>query len=232
MASRSMSRRQLSRTKVELYLECARCFYDDVALGFARPSGPPFTLNIAVDALLKAEFDAYRAKRAPHPLFASVGLDAVPLADARLGDWRENFKGVRWLDAASDWTFFGAVDDLWQKADGTVIVADYKATAKAEEVTPANVHPAYPRQLAMYQFLVEKQGYTVERTGWLVYANGIKSRGEFADALTFRTTMVPVTCDRSWVEATFRKAVALVESGARPEPTPECKWCAYVAARR
>jgi hypothetical protein len=232
MASRSMTRRQLSRTKIELFLECQRCFFDDVAGGYARPSGPPFTLNIAVDALLKAEFDTYRAKQSPHPLFASVALEAVPLRDARLDDWRENFKGVRWFDAATGWTFFGAVDDLWLKPDGSVIVADYKATAKAEEVTAANVHPAYPRQLAMYQFLVERQGFSVDTTGWLVYANGIKTRSEFADALTFRTAMIPVACDRAWVEGAFRSAVALVESGVRPEPAADCKWCAYVEGRR
>jgi hypothetical protein len=47
----------LSRSKVELYLNCPRCFYLDRRLGIGRPSGPPFNLNSAVDALLKREFD-------------------------------------------------------------------------------------------------------------------------------------------------------------------------------
>ena len=51
-----------------------------------------------MDALFKREFDGYRARQQPHPLFATVGLDAVPLADPRMDDWRANFTGVRWLD--------------------------------------------------------------------------------------------------------------------------------------
>lgn len=41
MASRSFDRRQLSRSKLELFLECPRCFYEDVALGNARPGPGP-----------------------------------------------------------------------------------------------------------------------------------------------------------------------------------------------
>ena len=50
----------LSRSKVELYKDCPRCFYLDRRLGIARPAGFPFNLNSAVDALLKTEFDRYR----------------------------------------------------------------------------------------------------------------------------------------------------------------------------
>jgi len=47
----------LSRSKVELFQDCPRCFYLDRRLGIARPPGFPFNLNSAVDALLKTEFD-------------------------------------------------------------------------------------------------------------------------------------------------------------------------------
>jgi hypothetical protein len=38
----------LSRTKVELFLDCPRCFYLDRRLGIGRPAGFPFNLNSAV----------------------------------------------------------------------------------------------------------------------------------------------------------------------------------------
>lgn len=44
---------RISRSKVDLFLNCARCFYLDVRLGVKRPAGFPFNLNSAVDALLK-----------------------------------------------------------------------------------------------------------------------------------------------------------------------------------
>jgi hypothetical protein len=52
---------RISRSKVQLFLDCPRCFYLDVRLGIKRPPGFPFSLNSAVDALLKKEFD--RASR-------------------------------------------------------------------------------------------------------------------------------------------------------------------------
>ena len=59
---------RLSRSKIELFIDCPRCFYLDRRLGTGRPPGFPFSLNSAVDTLLKKEFDIHRAKGAPHPL--------------------------------------------------------------------------------------------------------------------------------------------------------------------
>ena len=230
MGSRSFDRRQLSRSKLDLFLECPRCFHEDVVRGNGRPSGPAFTLNIAVDELFKREFDAYRSRQEPHPLFATVGLEAVPLADPRLGTWRHNFTGVRWLDVETGWTLFGAVDDLWLGRDGKVMVADYKATAKAEHVTAASLHPAYRRQADVYQFLVAQQGLEVSDRAWFVYANGLKSGDGFHDTLRFDTRLVPYDGNRSWVLEAFRAAVALVLSGQVPDPGPECPWCRFAGA--
>jgi hypothetical protein len=68
----------LSRSKLELFIECPRCFYLDRRLGIGRVPGFPFTLNSAVDKLLKKEFDAYRIARTPHPLFEKFGVKAIP----------------------------------------------------------------------------------------------------------------------------------------------------------
>ena len=84
----------LSRTKVELFIDCPRCFYLDRRLGVGRPAGFPFNLNSAVDALLKREFDDYRAQGKTHPLMAQAGINAVPHAHPELETWRSNFKGV------------------------------------------------------------------------------------------------------------------------------------------
>ena len=227
MGSRSFDRRQLSRSKLELFLDCPRCFYEDVVRRNGRPGGPAFTLNLAVDELFKREFDTYRAQQAPHPLFATVGLDAVPLQDARLDRWRHNFTGVRWLDPDTGWTLFGAVDDLWLGADGRVMVADYKATSKTEHVTSATLHPAYRRQADVYQFLVAQQELEVSDRAWFVYANGLKTADGFEDTLRFDTRLVPYDGDRTWVVGAFRDAVSLALSGQLPGPGPECEWCRF-----
>jgi hypothetical protein len=228
MTSRSLQRRQLSRSKIELFVECPRCLYLDVARGITRPGGLPFTLNNAVDALMKAEFDRYRAARQPHPLFATAGIDAVPFAHADLVRWRHNFTGVRWKDDVTGWTLFGAVDDLWQAPSGELIVADYKATARDEAPSTTRLYSSYRRQMDVYQFLVRRQGFEVSRRGWFVFANGDRRAAEFGDKLCFSTSLVPYDGDDAWVLEVFRRAVATIESGQPPLADPDCEYCAYV----
>jgi hypothetical protein len=230
MTSRSLQRRQLSRSKIDLFVECPRCLYLDVARAIPRPSGPPFTLNLAVDSLMKAEFDRYRASGEPHPLFATVGLDAVPFPHPDLDRWRHNFTGVRWLDKETGWTLFGAVDDLWKARSGELIVADYKATARAEMPTANNLYPSYRRQMDVYQFLVRRQDFKVSDRGWFVYTNGDGRAGGFGDKLCFTTSMVPYDGNDDWVLDAFRRAVATVEGGSIPDSGKDCKHCAYVVS--
>jgi hypothetical protein len=229
MPSRSLQRRQLSRSKIELFTECPRCLYLDVARGIPRPSGPPFTLNNAVDALMKAEFDRYRTAAEPHPIFASVGLDAVPFRHADLGRWRTNFTGLRWRDEETGWTLCGAVDDIWQARSGELIVADYKATARAEMPTTRTLYPSYRRQMDVYQFLVRRQGFEVSDRGWFVYTNGDGRAAAFGDKLSFTTALVPYDGNDEWVLDAFRRAVAIIAQPAPPPPAPGCEFCAYVA---
>lgn len=233
MPTRTLQRRELSRSKLDLFRECPRCFHDDVARGVKRPSGPPFTLNIAVDELLKKEFDVLRAAGRPHALFAGIpGLSGVvPFAHPSLDDWRFNFKGVRWLDDATGWTLFGAVDDVWVRPDGSLVVVDYKATAKAADLTPASLHGGYRRQAEVYQFLLRQNGFTVHREAWFVYANGDKTRAALDAALQFRMTLIPYRGDSDWVLPQFRAAVACALSPVRPAVPEGCEWCAYAEGK-
>lgn len=65
---------KLSRSNVDLFLQCPRCFYLDRKLGISHPSGVPFTLNNAVDLLLKKEFDQYRDSKSVHPYIKDQSL--------------------------------------------------------------------------------------------------------------------------------------------------------------
>ena len=53
----------LSRSGVDEYLECKKCFYLNRRLGLKKPSQIPFNLNSAVDNLFKNEFDKYRREK-------------------------------------------------------------------------------------------------------------------------------------------------------------------------
>ena len=51
---------KISRSKFSNFLDCKRCFYLERVKGLKDPSMPGWSLNSAVDELLKKEFDEYR----------------------------------------------------------------------------------------------------------------------------------------------------------------------------
>src|SRR4030042_2582652 len=83
---------KLSRTKINDFLSCPRCFYLDRRLGIGQPPSYPFTLNSAVDKLLKKEFDIHRAKNTAHPLMKKYKVDAIPFAHEKIEEWRDSFR--------------------------------------------------------------------------------------------------------------------------------------------
>ena len=120
---------KLSRSKIDLFLNCPRCFYIDRRLGTGRPPGFPFNLNSAIDHLLKKEFDIHRAEETAHPLMENYGIEAVPFQHEKMDEWRNNFKGVQYHYDLTNFLVFGAVDDIWVNKKGELIVVDYKATS-------------------------------------------------------------------------------------------------------
>lgn len=219
---------RLSRSKIDLFVECPRCFYVDNKLGTARPPGYPFSLNAAVDKLLKKEFDIHRAAQTPHPLVAAYGLNLVPLKDARMDVWRENFKGVEVKHVATGFTVSGAVDDLWVSPSGEVSVVDYKATSKDGEVSlDAEWQDGYKRQMEVYQWLLRRTGLTVSNTGYFVYVNGRTDAAAFDAKLEFDIKLIPYTGNDGWIEGTLTNIKACLDSEVIPKVGASCDYCMY-----
>ena len=220
---------RLSRTKVELFLSCPRCFYLDRRLGIARPRSFPFNLNSAVDTLLKAEFDQYREAQEPHPYMSEAGLDAVPFAHQDLDRWRANFTGISTRDEATGFELAGAVDDVWiDRATEELIVVDYKATSKSGEVgIDAPWQISYKRQLEFYQWLLRKNGFVVSPTGYFVYCNGDRKRPRFDERIEFRVSVIPYTGDDRWVEPTLLMIQETLEGPEAPAAAQDCEHCEF-----
>jgi len=221
---------RLSRSKIDLFVECPRCFYIDNKLGTARPRGPAFTLNVAVDALFKKEFDIYRKKEEPHPLMKQYGVNAVPFTHKSLDTWRENFEGIEFHHEATGFTISGAIDDVWIDTDGKLIVVDYKATAKEgtiETLSDSAWEDQYKRQIGVYQWLFMQNGFEVNTLGYFVYANGDDTPPTFNNVLTFETTLVPCEGDTSWIEPTLTAIKACLQSDTFPKPGDACEYCVY-----
>ncbi len=157
-------------------------------------------------------------------------IDAVPFKDTRMDTWRDAFKGIEHLHESTELLISGAIDDVWQTTDGSLIVVDYKATSK--EGTISNLEDIswgkqYQRQISVYQWLLRKNGFSVGDTGYLVYANASKNEDAFDDKLTFETTLVSCTGETEWIEPTLEAIKAVLESDKIPPIGELCEFCPY-----
>ena len=228
---------KLSRSKIDLFLQCPRCFWLDVKCQVKRPQPAPYTINNAIDYLLKQEFDVYREKGEPHPIMIEAGIDAIPYAAPEMNQWRHNFTGVRYEDAQNGFLVFGAVDDVWINPKGELIVVDYKATGANQH----KIHESYPRQMEIYQWLLQQNKYKVSPTGYFVFARANKGKtfghaepavasgegGGKVGLLPFDIFVEPLRGDTGWIPEVLAQARKAYDESDPPPPATECEYCRY-----
>lgn len=215
---------KISRTKIELFCQCPRCFYLDRIGRIPRPSIPSFTLNSAVDALLKREFDSYRQAQQPHPLMHLAGIKAIPFLHPDIDKWRNNKIGVQTAHGPSKLLVFGAIDDVWIDQKGTLYVVDYKATSSKNAPTLEG-KIGYARQMEIYQWLFKQNGFDVSKTGYFVYCNGLKNGETFGARLDFEIEILAHEGNSDWVEGTLLNIRKCLDGGHIPPSAPECEHC-------
>ena len=226
---------KISRSGVEKYLTCKRCFILNYRYKVSPPS-LPFTLNNAVDNLCKNEFDYYRKRKEPHPIFLENGIDLIPFDHDDIDKWRSNFKGIRFINEKDGYNFGGAVDDVWVRPNGELVIADVKATSKNnfnwEETWQKYEYPkSYRRQLEMYQWLFRKNGFDVSNQAYLVYFNGLKNEPFFNQTLKFELHLIKIECNDEWVEQKLIEASSLLNSQDFPTASKTCENCNYLRKR-
>lgn len=228
---------KVSRSKIELFMQCPRCFWLDTRLKITRPSSPPFNINKAIDELFKKEFDKFRAAKQPHPIITKNKLTGViPFAHKDLNTWRANFTGVSTLHKPTNLHVFGAVDDVWVNKDGELMVVDYKATSKSSEVSiDSEWQVSYKRQMEVYQWLLRQNGFDVSKTGYFVYTNARIDTDGFDDQLLFNTKLIAYSGDDTWVEPTLTKMKQCMEGDMPAVGTAAmggpCEYCLYARSR-
>lgn len=214
---------KLSRSKIELLFDCPRCFWLYAGKRIARPFGAPYTINNAVDFLLKQEFDEHRKNGTAHYLIEREGIDAVPFMHEDIDKWRQNFTGIQFYHKPTDFLVFGAVDDIWVDSNGNLIVVDYKASGAKE----GELYDSYKRQMEVYQWILRQNGFKVLDRGYFVYCRVNKSNGFHDGKLSFDIKVQPYDGDTSWVEDKILEAKRVLD-GEMPERAEGCTYCQFV----
>ena len=205
----------ISRSGIDQFLRCPRTFVLHRKYGVKPPSMVPLTLAVATDHLLKNEFDGYREKKSSeHPIFEKFNLEVIPYQHPEMEDWRSNFKGIRYLDEATNLEVFGAVDDVWEDINSKELyIVDYKSTSKqGDPDIESGWGFGYKRQMEVYQWLFRKREFPVSDLGYFLYVNGIKGDNDFysdhqgyedVGFMEFKTTLIPYTGNSDWVSDTL-----------------------------
>ena len=226
---------KVSRSKLNNFLSCKRCFYLDRVVGLKEPSMPGWALNSAVDELLKKEFDQYRRNQVPHPMMIKYNLDYVPFQHKDIDLWRNSLKGgISYLDEKTNLIIHGGVDDIWfDLKEKKLVVVDYKAQSTSYPVSTGSYlnsewHLSYKIQMDIYVHILRKMNFNVSDISYFYVCNGEKTNNIFGNKMDFKTTLVPYRTNTSWIENKLSEMKEVLNSDTPPDIIPTCEKCAYL----
>ena len=165
---------------------------------------PGWALNVAVDELLKKEFDQYRNEQKPHPIMLKHNLNFVPYKHKDLDIWRNSLKGgISYLDDKTNLIIHGGIDDIWfDLKEKKLVVVDYKAQSSNYPITvssylDAEWHLSYKLQMDIYVHILRKMNFKVSDLSYFYVCNGLKTNDKFNNKIDFTTTLIPYRVDTS-----------------------------------
>jgi len=222
----------VSRSKIALFLECAQCFWLDRRLGIARPDMPGWSLNSAVDNLLKNEFDLLREKKEAHRLMLYYRIDATPFNHPNFHVWRDDEGkriGASFVHKKTNLNICGIIDDIWQdNKTGQLHIVDYKSTSTDYPISlDGKWKEGYKKQMEVYQWIFRKMGFDMAPVGYFLFANAGRNKPGFHGKLEFESTILPHQVDDSWVEPTIVEIKKCLTSDQVPASSKDCQHCGY-----
>lgn len=215
-----MTNYKLSPSSINLMIECPRCFWLHIIKKIRRPSGAFPSLPGGMDKILKEHFDRFMEKGELPPELQEHNLKGYKLFSDKelLNVWRNNRKGLEYLDKSSGILLRGAVDNILVKGK-KLVVLDYKTRGYPLK---EDTHEHYITQMDIYTFLLRKNGYETEDYTYLLfyYPNKVTETGE----VIFDTKLIKVKTDGKHGAKIFRQAIKLLQ-GKCPKAEKDCEWC-------
>ena len=212
---------KFSPSSLSLLKECPRCFWLHFNKNIKRPDSIFPSLPSGMDRILKEHFDVFRDKDSLPPELKSLkGKYTLFNNISLLEVWRNNFKGIQWVDADGN-VFRGAVDNLLLKSK-KLVVLDYKTRGFPLKDDTAD---HYQNQMNIYNFLLRKNGFKTENYAYLLFyhPNNVDSDGD----VVFNTDLVKMKINVKDAGKLFAKALKVL-SKEIPEAGEECGFCEWV----
>ena len=200
-------------------LECPRCFYLQIVKNIKRPSTIFPSLPSGMDMILKKHFDKFMERDELPPEIRESCKDCRLFSDKKLLEiWRNNRKGIEYIDKNSGVLLHGAVDNILVSKSRKLIVLDYKTRGFPVK---EDTHEHYQLQMDIYNFLLRKNNYETEDFTYLLfyYPKEVLETGE----VIFNTELKKIKTSSLNGEKVFNEAIALISS--KEEPEEKCGWC-------
>lgn len=221
-----MSTISLSPSKLNLFRECPRCFWDAYAGETPRPRGIMASLPGGMDLIMKRYVDQFRGKlppglegKIPGVLFNDMVL---------MKRWRFWKTGPSYQDKDRQIILVGALDDCLVDG-GFYIPLDWK-TKGAEPKDDGSQY--YQTQLDCYNLMLEFSGFPVRDEGWLVYVYPQAVDPSYVQpdsSILIKFGLMPfkLTCDRERAKEIVIKAAECLRA-PRPKSADTCEHCQYL----
>ncbi len=223
---------KLSRSGIDSFIKCQRCFYLNKVGNIKDIGMPGFSLNSAHDELMKKELDTYREKAETHPYMESLNKNLIPFQHEKMEEWRNNFKGIAYHHKKTDLIITGAIDDVWIDTDtNELVIVEYKSTSTQSGIDLNDGTPwkeQYKRQIDIYQWLFRMNGFEVSDDSVFLYSNGIKTAEKFNDVMNFKTYVLEYKGSTDWVEPKIIEIKKVLDQTSVPSLNEECETCSYV----
>lgn len=210
----------LSASSLSLFNECPRCFYLQVKERIRRPQGIPMPLYMKMDSLVKDYFDGFRSKSGLPPQLE--GLVEGRLLDNQelLNKWRNWRSGLTFIDKKAGAKLVSALDDCLISEDNRFLPLDYKSKGDIRD----DSHIFHQKQLDIYTWLLEENGYPTKDVGYLVFFAPLKIQNN--NLIKFNIVPKRIETSKDNAKNLFYKAVNLL-NGSIPEKHENCDYCRW-----
>lgn len=211
---------KLSSSSLNLFLECPACFWLEKNKNIKRPVEYPYLFNLELDRILKQEFDYHRKTNDLPSVLSENKIKAKLFENQKmLNQWRNKSIGLNYFDEKLGVVIFGTIDDLLEFPDNKFSPLDYKST----ELKIEKIYDRFQLQMDVYSFLLEKNGFSVNKKAFLVFYT-INSQKGFLDKIPFKKEILQIKTNTSDVYDIFKDAVLLLKSKDVPEHSRDCKF--------
>ncbi len=231
---------ELSRSRIENFIQCPACFYMQQVEGIKFPSIPGFNINEATDILLKKDFDFYRGKNETHPFLIDQGLGhLIPYNHPDLILWTQSLHfgaegRMNFIHKKTNLKVGGGLDDVWLNTKTNKIhIVDFKSTSQKKDKGPITLDDywknAYKRQMDLYVWVMRNKGFEIENIGYFLYCDGDRfTKKQFLNnkiaKMEFKMTLISYQTDTSWIENTLFKIKENLLSKKRPFHNEKCEF--------